>query len=427
MTDIAALYQLYLQHPNVTTDTRNIQPGDIFFALKGPSFNGNTFAAKALEMGAAYAVVDEPEYATNNKTILTDDVLTTLQQLAKHHRQQLNIPVIGITGSNGKTTTKELVHAVLSTSFTTYTTQGNLNNHIGIPLTLLRIKADAEMAVIEMGANHLHEIAAYCTYALPTHGMITNCGKAHLEGFGSIEGVRKGKGELFDHLRATDGIAFVCNDFDYFHDMAKGLPHINWYGTENGGLTGHALQSEPFLRVEINTGFDFPVTLHTNLVGGYNIYNVLAASIIGKYFGVSSDNIREAIEKYAPSNSRSQLVEKDGNKIILDAYNANPSSMYAAIENFGKLQAENKILFLGGMMELGETSAEEHKVLIDLIEKYAWKEVVLVGGDFANIDHPFRFFATADEAAKWWKEEASNGNYLLVKGSRSMKMEKIVG
>lgn len=426
MTDIAALYQLYLQYPNVTTDTRNIQAGDIFFALKGPSFNGNAFAAKALEMGAAYAVVDEADYATNDKTILTDDVLTTLQQLAKHHRQQFNIPVIAITGSNGKTTTKELVHAVLSTTFKTYTTQGNLNNHIGVPLTLLRIKADAEMVVIEMGANHLREIASYCTYALPTHGIITNCGKAHLEGFGSIEGVRKGKGELFDHLRATDGTAFICDDFDYFHDMAKGLQNIHWYGTENGDLTGHALQSEPFLRVEINTGFEFPVTVHTNLVGGYNIYNVLAATIIGKNFNVSSDNIREALEKYSPSNSRSQLVEKDGNKIILDAYNANPASMYAAIENFGKLAAENKILFLGGMMELGETSPEEHRALITLIEKYAWKEVILVGGDFAKIDHPFRFFANADAAAQWWKDQASFGNYLLVKGSRSMKMEKIV-
>jgi UDP-N-acetylmuramoyl-tripeptide--D-alanyl-D-alanine ligase len=427
MTDIAALYQLYLQHPNITTDTRNIQPGDIFFALKGPSFNGNLFATKALEMGAAYAVIDEADCAIGDKTILTDDVLTTLQALAKYHRQRLNIPVIAITGSNGKTTTKELVHAVLSTTFKTYTTQGNLNNHIGIPLTLLRIKPDAELAVIEMGANHLYEIASYCTYALPTHGMITNCGKAHLEGFGSIEGVRKGKGELFDHLRLTDGTAFVCDDFDYFHEMAKRLPHVKWYGTEHGEITGHALQSEPFLRVEINTGFDFPLTLHTNLVGGYNIYNVLAASTIGKHFGVSQDDIRKAIEKYTPSNSRSQLVEKDGNKIILDAYNANPASMQAAIENFGNLHAQNKILFLGAMMELGETSPAEHEAVVQLIEKFSWKEVILVGGDFANIKHPFRFFANADAAAQWWREQATRNNYLLVKGSRSMKMEKIVG
>ena len=423
---IEALYDIFKAHPSVTTDTRNIKPGDLFFALKGPNFNGNAFAQQALDAGAACAVVDEPQFVSGDRTILTGDVLTTLQALAKHHRQQLNIPVVAITGSNGKTTTKELVHAVLNTTFKTYTTEGNLNNHIGVPLTLLRIKPDAGMAVIEMGANHQQEIAGYCNYALPTHGLITNAGKAHLEGFGGIEGVRKGKGELFDYLRANNGVAFVCDDFDYFHTMAAGLPEVHWYGTQQGELTGHVLHSEPFLRVEIETGFDHALTMHTSLVGTYNIYNVLAACAVGKHFNVPFENIRQAIEGYVPSNSRSQLVERDGNKIILDAYNANPSSMAAAIENFAKLEGSNKMLFLGGMMELGETSTQEHAAVVALIKKYDWKQVILVGGDFAQVQHDFLYFPDANAAAAWWKAHFSTGNYLLVKGSRSMKMEQVL-
>jgi UDP-N-acetylmuramoyl-tripeptide--D-alanyl-D-alanine ligase len=423
---VEALYQVYLNHELVTTDTRQAQQGALFFALKGPSFNGNAFAEQALDAGAAYAIVDEPAYATHPNILFTDDVLITLQQLAKHHRQQLDIPVIAITGSNGKTTTKELVHAVLSEHYTTYTTTGNLNNHIGIPLTILKIKKDAQIAVVEMGANHQKEIESYCTYTLPTHGLITNCGKAHLEGFGGIEGVRKAKGELFNYLRQTNGVAFACDDFDYFHNMVKDLHEVHWYGTANGELIGHTLEHEPFLRLEINKGFDYPVTLHSNLVGGYNIYNVLAACAIGKYFNVPYKKIQHALEEYLPSNNRSQLIEKDGNKIILDAYNANPSSMSAAIENFASIDAANKILFLGGMMELGEESLSEHRALIDLITKYKWKQVVLVGGDFANVDHNFLFFSTSDEAAAWWQQQHLTGNYLLVKGSRSIKMEKII-
>lgn len=422
-----ALYQLFLQHPNITTDTRKIKNGDIFFALKGENFDGNLFAEQALAAGAAYAVIDDKNAFADERTLYCEDVLATLQQLAKHHRRQLNIPVIAITGSNGKTTTKELVHAVLSSRYKTYTTEGNLNNHIGIPLTLLRIKPDAEMAVVEMGANHQKEIEGYCQYTLPTHGMITNCGKAHLEGFGGIEGVRKGKGELFDFLRATGGTVFACDDFDYFHSMTKGITHLHWYGTGNGEVTGSIAQSEPFLAVGITRGFGAPFTLQTHLVGGYNIFNVLAACSIGKHFNISAAQVINSIGNYEPNNNRSQLIEKDGNKIILDAYNANPSSMQVAIENFESLPAENKILFLGGMMELGNESLQEHENLVNLIGRYPWKQVILVGGDFAKVKHPYRFFATAAAAAAWWKNENTGGNYLLVKGSRSVKMEQITG
>jgi UDP-N-acetylmuramoyl-tripeptide--D-alanyl-D-alanine ligase len=423
---IEALYNIYQQHPNITTDTRQIKTGDLFFALKGPSFNANQFAQKALDLGAAFAVVDEPEFANSENILYTADVLTTLQELAKHHRKTLDIPVLAITGSNGKTTTKELVHAVLSSQFKTYTTTGNLNNHIGIPLTLLKIKKDAEIAVVEMGANHQKEIASYCDYTLPTLGMITNCGKAHLEGFGGIEGVIKGKGELFDYLKANNGEAFACSDFDYFEKMSEGIKSVHWYGTETGEVTGHVLQNEPFLRVEIEGGFDYPVTVHTNLVGRYNVFNVLAACAIGKYFKVPFDEIQRAIETYEPTNNRSQLMEIDGDQIILDAYNANPTSMQAAIENFAAIDAADKILFLGGMMELGEASLAEHRSLLDLIGKHHWKQVILVGGDFAKLSHPYLFFNDATSAADWWKNQEHGGNYLLVKGSRSIQMEKII-
>lgn len=422
---IEALYEIFLKHPAIQTDTRKLKKGDLFFALKGPNFNGNLFALNALDAGAAYAIVDEPVAGGGDRIIVTDDVLTTLQQLAKHHRQQFNIPFIGITGSNGKTTTKELVHAVLSSHYTTYTTQGNLNNHIGIPLTLLRVGKDAQMAVIEMGANHQQEIAGYCTYALPTHGIITNCGKAHLEGFGGVEGVRKGKGELYDFIRATNGTIFAFNDYDYLHSMSKGISNIVWYGTQQGAVTGHVVQSEPLLEIAVTSGPGFSL-VKTQLVGEYNLPNILCAIAVGKYFNVPEEKIVQAIAAYAPDNSRSQLIEKGSNKIILDAYNANPTSMKAAIENFTKLHADKKILLLGGMMELGEESIDEHKAIVDLVSRYDWKSVVLVGGDFNAISHPYLYMQNAAEAAAWLAAEPPENSWLLVKGSRSMQMEKVL-
>ncbi|MBL7739646.1 MAG: UDP-N-acetylmuramoyl-tripeptide--D-alanyl-D-alanine ligase [Chitinophagaceae bacterium] len=424
---IQQLYDIYTKYPSVQTDTRKLKQGDIFFALKGGNFNGNTFVQQALDAGAACAVIDEEGYEIPGKTFLVADVLTALQQLAKHHREQFSIPFIAVTGSNGKTTTKELIHTVLSSVYKTYTTEGNLNNHIGIPLTLLKIKGDAEVAVIEMGANHIGEIAGYCKYALPTHGLITNCGKAHLEGFGGIEGVRKGKGELFDHLRTLkDGTAFVMWDYDYLHDMSKGIQTIIKYGTSGKvDVAGRVKQSEPFLVVDIIKG-SANTAIKTQLVGEYNLPNVLAAVVVGRTFSVPEEKIRTAIENYIPSNSRSQLVTKGSNKIILDAYNANPSSMKLAIENFAKLHADNKVLMLGAMAELGEESLNEHKAITDLIKQYKWKNVVLVGGDFLKIVHPFLQFQNATEAKQWWQQQQFANTHFLVKGSRSMQMEKVL-
>lgn len=415
--NIVELYEIYKQYPSIQTDTRKLKKDDLFFALRGPNFNANEFAVSALDAGAAFAVIDDASYNTHEKMILVDDVLATLQQLALYHRNQFDIPFIAITGSNGKTTTKELIHAVLSSHYKTYTTYGNLNNHIGVPLTLLNIKMDAQIAVIEMGANHRGEIASYCEYTRPTHGLITNVGKAHLEGFGGYEGVKKGKGELYDYLRASGGTAFVMWDYEYLQEMSSGIKEVVKYGTFNSSV----LQSEPFLKIKLQNA-----TLSTQLVGAYNLPNVLAASTIGEYFNVPADKIKKALEAYAPSNSRSQLIEKDSNKIILDAYNANPSSMRAAIENFEKINSDNKVLILGAMAELGEESIAEHEEIVNLLNRHKWKEVVLVGGDFLKMKAPFRIFDNSLKAKEWYKTQKFENTYLLVKGSRSMQMERVL-
>jgi UDP-N-acetylmuramoyl-tripeptide--D-alanyl-D-alanine ligase len=422
---IERLYELFTESRGVQTDTRKLEKGDIFFALSGPNFNGNQFAKQALEAGASYAVVDEDLGIADVRIIKVNDVLETLQQLAKFHREQLVIPFIAITGSNGKTTTKELVSTVLASHFKTYTTQGNLNNHIGIPLTLLGVKKDAEIAVIEMGANHQKEIEGYCKYTLPTHGIITNCGKAHLEGFGGIEGVRKGKGELFDYLRANNGTAFIFNNFDYLQQMSAGIPNIISYGTTEGFVTGKPVAADDLLQVQL-TNAEKPVIIQTQLVGDYNLPNVLCAVAVGKHFGVPFEKIVKSIETYTPSNSRSQMVVKGSNHIILDAYNANPSSMKVAVENMVQINADLKVLMLGGMMELGEESLEEHEKLVNLLKNYSWDKVVLVGGDFGKITHPFIYFNNSVEAADWFKQQDVQDSYILIKGSRSMQMEKIL-
>lgn len=417
------LYEIYQQHASVQTDTRKLAAGDIFFALRGPSFNGNEFAKQALDAGASYVVVDESPGFSDDRLIKTSDVLTTLQQLAGYHRRRFSIPFIAITGSNGKTTTKELLFAVLNKKYITYTTIGNLNNHIGIPLTLLSVKPDAEMAIIEMGANHLREIAGYCAYTAPTHGLITNCGKAHLEGFGGEEGVKKGKGELYDYLRAHKGTAFVMQDYGYLLEMSRGLK-VFTYGTSDADITGTIEKNEPFIGISLPAK---NLQVDTQLVGDYNLPNILAAVAVGSYFGVPDSEIKSAIEHYAPSNSRSQLVEKGDNKIILDAYNANPSSMKAAIENFAKLPGGNKSLVLGAMMELGKDSPKEHAAVIDIIKNYNWARVLLVGEGFQPFaSGPFRFFGTSDEATTWLKNNMVSGGAYLIKGSRSTRMEKIM-
>ncbi len=434
---ISEIYDIYVQYPSVVTDTRKLKANDFFFALKGPNFNANTFAFKAIEAGAAYCVVDEPlttiatyyegndeaqKEAALSKMIVVDDALTTLQALAGHHRSTFDIPFIAITGSNGKTTTKELVYAVLSSHFKTYTTQGNLNNHIGVPLTILSIKKDAQMAVIEMGANHQKEIEGYCVYTKPTHGIISNCGKAHLEGFGGEEGVKKGKGELYTFLRENTGTAFVYTGYDYLNEMSAGIQNIVPY------INGTIQSSEPFLTVAANIN-ETTTTVNSQLVGSYNLPNILCALTIGKYFGVPENKMVDAIANYTPSNSRSQLITKDTNTIILDAYNANPSSMKVAIENFAKLAGDHKIVLLGAMMELGEHSLAEHLALLQLIAEYSFESVVLVGADFLTHQHAlpqFIYFKTTAEAKAWLAAQNPMHAQLLIKGSRSMQMETVL-
>jgi UDP-N-acetylmuramoyl-tripeptide--D-alanyl-D-alanine ligase len=421
---IPQLYDIYLQYPSVQTDTRNIKNGDIFFALKGPNFNGNSFAAKALELGAQFAIIDDPAFQINEHTILVDDVLSTLQQLARHHRQQFNIPFIGITGSNGKTTSKELVTAVLKQKFVTYATEGNLNNHIGVPLTLLKIKSDAQMAVIEMGANHQREIASYCEIALPNYAIINNCGKAHIEGFGGIEGVKKGKGELYDFIRESNGSIFINADLPYLAEMSMGIDKQISYGTQNAQYLGRIKEQSLMLHLLVE-GDQESVEIQTNLVGEYNVPNVLLAVAVGSFFCINIQDIKTAIEAYQPDNSRSQFVSKGTNQIILDAYNANPTSMRAAINNFSKIEGP-KILFLGAMKEMGAEEFAEHHELVTFIQQWNWQLVLLVGKEFKAVKQEHLWFEDADLAAEYIVNNKPQDALILIKGSRGSKMEKLL-
>ena len=423
---IAALYEIFKNNRKIQTDTRKLSAGEIFFALKGPNFNGNHYALKALEQGAAAVVVDEYNGIADDRIFVVDDALKALQDLARHHRQQLNIPFIAITGSNGKTTTKELVHAVLSAHFITATTKGNLNNHIGVPLTLLSVPDDAEMAVIEMGANHQKEIAGYCQIALPTHGLITNCGKAHLEGFGGVEGIRKGKGELYDFLRENNGTIFVNSDMTDLMGMSMGVRNRIFYGQSKGSFNAEMAEASPLLTVEISR-LDWGLHhLHTNLVGSYNLANIEAAICIGDHFGIPFPKIAQAIATYVPNNARSQLMTKGTNSIFLDAYNANPSSMKVAIENFASQTHTNKWLFLGAMMELGEESIQEHQALVDLLQFLNLDKVILVGGDFGSIKQHYPYFSNTAVATEWLAANKPEQALILIKGSRSTGMEKLL-
>jgi UDP-N-acetylmuramoyl-tripeptide--D-alanyl-D-alanine ligase len=423
--ELARLYKLYLQHPSVQTDTRKIKEGEIFFALSGENFNGNTFAAQALEKGAVYAVIDDAAYAVDNRCIVVQNVLETLQQLAKHHRGQFSIPFIAITGSNGKTTTKELVAAVLGARFKTYATEGNLNNHIGVPLTLLKIKTDAQMAIIEMGANHQKEIEGYCRIAMPTHGIITNCGKAHIEGFGGLEGVRKAKGELYDFIRASGGTIFRNTDLDYLEQMAAGIAKQVTYGSANATYTGKPIMDGVFVNIAMLTAHT-ETTIHTQLVGAYNFPNVLAAVAAGLHFGIPIDEIKQAIAAYSPDNSRSQWLQKGTNRIILDAYNANPTSMRAAISNFATANLPGKMLWIGGMKEMGPEERHEHEELVALIGRYEWKNVILVGKEFSGIINGYSWFSNSADAADYIRSHPIENSSILIKGSRGSKMEVLM-
>ena len=435
----ADLYEIYKSFPQVQTDTRQLKKGDLYFALKGPNFNGNVFALAALEAGAAYAIVDEAVDVVEHlqeRIVYVEDVLSSLQALAKFHREQFTIPFIAITGSNGKTTTKELVAAVLSSHYTIYTTKGNLNNHIGVPLTLLSIQKDAQFAIIEMGANHLKEIESYCSYTLPTHGLINNCGKAHLEGFGGEEGVRKGKGELYDYLKLHNGTVFINSDLDYLVKMSQGIGTVISYGTNSGQLQAKIFEAatgqstNDFLIVEITASTNAAIVhkiIKSQLVGSYNLPNVLAAISIGLSFEVPVEKIMTAIENYTPTNSRSQLIEWKNNKVILDAYNANPSSMQLAIENFAKIDAAKKILCIGAMRELGNESQAEHQALIEQIKTAHFEKVILVGKEFENCQHAFIYFENSALAKNWLDQENFTNHFFLIKGSRGIQMEKMIG
>lgn len=427
---IPQLYQQYLAHPIICTDTRKIIEGSLFFALKGDNFNANTFAQKALESGAAFAIIDEAEYKTDDRFILVEDVLTALQELAKYHRQQLNIPVIGLTGSNGKTTTKELVLSVLSTKFKAQATRGNLNNHIGVPLTLLELKPETEIAIIEMGANHQKEIEILSNICLPTHGLITNVGKAHLEGFGGFEGVKKGKGELYDYLETSSGITFINQDNEHLTQMAstRDLKEQVFYGaSKNNYISGELIANNPFLEVK----WRFQNEEHevkSQLTGIYNFENILVAVAIGKHFGLSADEINQGIVGYAPQNNRSQIIKTEKNTVIGDYYNANPSSMVVAIENISKLNADKKILILGDMFELGEETSVEHEMVLQKALSYNFDQVIFIGEEFFKLNELTEalFFKTTKEAVLELQKNPISNALVLLKGSRSMQLESLM-
>ncbi len=425
MISIAELYQIYSQHPQVFTDSRNIKKDGIYFALKGEHFDGNDFALSCINNGAAFAVVDNPHLAPHEKLIQVDDCLICLQQLAKYHRQQFNIPFIAITGSNGKTTTKELTAAVLQTQYKTSFTQGNLNNHIGIPLTILAIPKNIEIAIIEMGANHQKEIEGYCSIAQPNYGIITNCGKAHMEGFGGVLGIRKGKGELFDYLALNKGTIFINGQESYLLEMAANHIHKIIYNTKNSHYQLKVLSQDPFLKVAINMN-EIEFDIQSQLVGEYNAANIMTAATIGNFFGISNQNIQSAIEHYCPNNHRSQLIEWHENIVILDAYNANPSSMELAIKHFSKQHYKDKILFLGAMKELGEYSRIEHQKLIDFINQFSWNLVCLVGNEFNGIEHSYHHFQHVEDLIKDLPNFNLKDKAILIKGSRSTHMELII-
>jgi UDP-N-acetylmuramoyl-tripeptide--D-alanyl-D-alanine ligase len=422
---IEELYKIYLQHPAVCTDTRNIKPGSLFFALKGANFNANEFAKEAINKGCSYAMIDEEKYYTD-KCILVNDVLVVLQKLANHHRRQFTIPVIGITGTNGKTTTKELTATVLSKKYKTLFTQGNLNNHIGVPLTLLHLTKEHEMAVIEMGANHIGEIDMLCRIAEPDYGIITNIGKAHLEGFGSYEGVIKAKSELYKFIKEKGGELFVNADDELLMRLCEGIYFT--YGTSERADIRGIQDAKSFLakgKIEMIDGEEIEIS--SSLAGSYNFYNILAAACIGFYFEIAPKEIKEAIESYIPSNNRSQIVKKGSNTIWVDAYNANPSSMKMAIENFADFNTPGKILILGDMFELGDDSLKEHQMIADLIEKMNnWEGVYLIGKEFSRVKSSARVFTTSEELIKWFSLNPLKNATVLLKGSRGMKMENIL-
>ena len=425
------LYKIYLKNPQICTDTRKITASCLFFALKGDNFDGNKFAQQAIESGAAYAIIDDTEYALDDRFIVVQNVLETLQDLARLHRKQLKIPVIGITGSNGKTTTKELIRSVLSQQFNTFATEGNLNNHIGVPLSILSITSDCEIAIIEMGANHQREIAFLCSISQPSHGMITNIGKAHLEGFGGIEGVRIGKGELYEFLYKSAGIVFLNNDDQILSSMAqeRGLANTVGYGTGAKNFVAARLKnSSPCLSIDWNLSGESKHTAFSNLPGNYNFDNICAAICIGGYFNLSPDKINKGIHLYKPLNNRSQLLETQNNTIICDYYNANPSSMVVALDNLNATDAKSKVLILADMFELGDESANEHRLILEKALLTKAQRRIFVGEEFYKLRgiEDAEFYRNTLEALEALHQDTVKQSTILLKGSRGMKLESLL-
>ncbi|WP_224483830.1 UDP-N-acetylmuramoyl-tripeptide--D-alanyl-D-alanine ligase [Robertkochia aurantiaca] len=420
---IEAIHELFLNSAGITTDTRSIKPNTIFVALKGERFNGNDFALESLKQGASYAIVDENIDHANVRLIRVENTLKTLQDLATFHRQTLKLPVIALTGSNGKTTTKELIHAILAKRYRTVATRGNLNNHIGVPLTLLSFDEDTEIGIVEMGANHQKEIEMLCNIAYPDFGCITNYGKAHLEGFGGVEGVIKGKSEMYEHLMAHDKVIFFNYHDPVQQKKLKGYDKTYSFGdAEETNLYCRMIGSKPFVKLIINH-----TEIDSQLIGAYNYNNIALASAIGQYFGVSDEQIKEAVEAYVPQNNRSQIIEKNGKRIVLDAYNANPSSMLAALENFADTAVNSdRLAILGDMFELGESAREEHQMIADRCRELEMEKVYLVGMNFFGINTSYQQFRTYEDLQIYLQQHPPSESSLLIKGSRGMALERIL-
>lgn len=425
MTTINKLHSLFINCSSVSTDTRKIEPNCIFFALRGDNFDANTFTKEALEKGAKYVVIDNSDYFIDERTLLVENTLVALQELAKFHREYLGLPIIALTGSNGKTTTKELIHVVLSKKYKTLATIGNLNNHIGVPLTLLRFNKETEIGIVEMGANHQKEIEFLCEIAQPDYGYITNFGKAHLEGFGGVEGVIKGKSEMYDYLKNNNKLIFVNLDDTIQNEKTTTVKRFSFaVNTSKPDVKITAVEANPMVKITYNN-----LLINSHLIGIYNANNINAAITIGNYFKVSDEQIKEAIENYIPENNRSQLIQKGRNEIILDAYNANPSSMTAAITNFIQLEKENKIAILGDMFELGNESLSEHKKIVELLENQKSIQTYFIGKDFysnrINSNH-LHFFEDFNSFSKFIEVNKPINNLLIIKGSRGMALERIL-
>ena len=421
---ISRLYSIFKQYPIICTDSRTCPMDSLFFALKGDNFNANAFALSALEKGCRYAIIDEAEYKIDDRFILVDDVLKTLQKLATFHRQQLSMPIIAITGTNGKTTTKELIAIVLKEKYNVLYTQGNLNNHIGVPLTLLKLKHEHEIAVVEMGANHLGEIKQLCEIARPDYGIITNVGKAHLEGFGSFEGIKKTKAELYDYIVRNGKLIFINPNNEDLCEMAKNA------GVDNKivkYIDGKIVNSSPFLEMELfHSPQEAGLVVRSNLIGVYNAENILASATIAHYFAVSNEQIKHGLENYIPQNNRSQFIETEKNKLIVDAYNANPSSMALAIKNFAQVDAASKFLILGDMLELGGQSEQEHQNIVDLLQENKFDNVFFVGKEFAKTNNSYRNFENTADLSEYIENEQIKNQYILIKGSRGIKLEQTI-